>query len=121
MLKSLTLATLGIILTTGAFANVSFKANYLRTECIISNGEVTRTMAFGKEKDLKFTEVTKLSFQGLEAYARRAASTSTGQDSNDESVYEMNLDGTQYILNTKDSADSLALVQMIVKACKING
>lgn len=119
MLKSLSLIVLGSLISTGVFAEVELRAKYLKTECVIWKNEVTRTMTFGKDKNVKFTETKKLSFQGIEAAARRAAPTSTGPQSYDDASYEMTIDGTNYFLNSKDSEDSLALIQLMVKACQI--
>ncbi len=119
MLKSLSLVTLGVLISTGALAGVEFRAKYTRTECSIANNEVTRTVSFGKEKDVKLTEVSKVSFQGVEAAARKAAATSTGIPSADEATYDVMIDGEKYSLNAKDSEESLAIIQLIVKACQL--
>lgn len=120
MFKVMTLAAL--TLSSVAMADVELRATAPRphTVCSISNGDVTRTLSFGKEKQVKMTSKSHFTFEGIEAAAKVAAKFASNRPaSNEMESYSMILDGKKIELDTNESPEALMLVQVIVKACSL--
>lgn len=119
MFKVMTLAAL--MISGAAMADVELRGVVPRpmTNCSIKGNEVTKVITFGKEKILKSTEKYQITFEGIDAAARAAAKVASNAAPTSEiENFHMILDGKRIELNTSESVEALALVQMIVKACR---
>lgn len=108
-------------LSSAAFAGVELKIVSDKVNCTIANNEVVRTLTFGKEKELKMTEKSVMTFEGIEAMAEKALAVSVNQASDllDQS-YIVVKNGKETILDSDESNESLYLIRLMVKACRIN-
>lgn len=116
MKLALTLAT--FVLASSAFAT-DFFAKIDNVDCTIVNGNVTRTLNFGKEFTGSVTETKTVSMKGLAPFIEKAIATARDLDpANPEFSYKMKHEGKTYILSTDDSRESMALVRMITNICR---
>ncbi|WP_408095409.1 hypothetical protein ACJVC5_10235 [Peredibacter sp. HCB2-198] len=119
MFKVMTLAAL--MISGAAMADVELRGLVPRpmTTCSIKGNEVTKVITFGKDKIVKSTEKYQITFEGVEAAARTAAKfASNAAPASEVENFHMILDGKRIELDTDESVEALALVQMIVKACR---
>lgn len=99
---------------------VEFRAQLLNVKCQISGNEVVRTQSFGKDFKGSFTEKKQVEFNGMEELMNKVAevSSETPRTQESEYVYTMIKDGKTLYLDTRDSYESMSLVQMISKLCR---
>lgn len=117
MFKTMTLIALAMF-SIQAIADIELQGRFLREECTIKNGVVTKVQVFGKDKDMFLTTTKKVSIQGIEKYAHLAVSQISGErDVNAESSFKVIIDGKAYEINHSDSDESLYVIRLIVKAC----
>ena len=118
MFKTMTFIALAMF-SIQAFADIELQGKFLREECMIKNGVVTKVQVFGKDKDMFLTTTKKVSIQGIEKYAHLAASQiRENPEVNAESSYKVIIDGKSFEIDQSDSDESLFVIQLIVKACK---
>lgn len=110
-----------IILSVFSFAtlaDVELFGKVGKVQCQIIKNEVTKTVSFGIEKDLKLIEKKNVRFEGLEEVAKRAAAYATTHTTQQYEIFQMKLDGQTYSLSDRDSGEALALIQLMVNACE---
>lgn len=115
-----TLTIVALMASMSSFAATEFSAKMLNVTCKITDTQVTRTQAFGKEaKAPSFTEKRSISLENVDKIAKAAADASTGRPSYDpDFTYTVNVDGKSYPVNGDESKESLVVVQLINKLCR---
>lgn len=107
------------VFSFASLANVELFGKVGKVQCQIIKNEVTKTVSFGVEKELKLIEKKSVRFEGLEEVAKRAASLAQSTTAQKYEIFEMKLDGETYSLSDKDSGEALALIQLMVNTCGI--
>lgn len=110
------MATALLSLSLSSFAAIELRSIVSSESCTIKGDKVTKTtsMLYG---ELKFSTMGTVKIEGLEKIARRAADATTDVP-NEYFTHELVLDGQTYRLNTTDSTESMALVNMMSRICK---
>ncbi len=110
------------------FAVLAFSASSFATTftaqiddiaCKIDNGNVTRTVTFGKDVKASFTETKTVKLEGIAPFVQKVVETASNvAEADTEFVFTMNHEGKNYILNTRESMEGLHLIRMISRICR---
>lgn len=119
MFKSLAIAALSLVSMTAFAADIEFYSKFLNQECVIKNGVATKTVSFGKERDIKIKTQRNVSIEGLSKYIDVAIErTVSVPHEQNESSYKITKNGKTVEIFQDDSVESLLVIQSIVQACK---
>ncbi len=106
------------LISSSAFAT-DFFAKIENNNCKIENGLVTRTSFLGKEATASFTETKNVKIEGIAHLVAKAIEVSSPFPGNDVNYrFTMKHEGTAYLLDTRDSSESMALINMIARLCR---
>ncbi len=119
MFKSFALAALSLVSVSAMASGVEFYSKFSNQECIIKNGVASKTVTFGKERDVKIKTEHKVSIEGLNDYIDLAmANTVSVPTDADYSTYKVTKNNKTVQIFQNDSYESLLVVQAIIQACK---
>lgn len=114
MLKT-TFVTAILTFSLSSMASIELRSQVDSDSCTIKGNQVSKTTSY-LQGELKVTKTGTVKIEGLQEVARRAieSTTSTG---NGHYTHELVSDGETYLLNTKDSTESMVLVNMMSRIC----
>jgi hypothetical protein len=111
-------AIAAIAMSASVFAT-DFTAKFEEVDCKISNGNVTRTMTFGKDNKVSATETSTVSFEGLTPVIEKAVAQTSGRPSRSWMYsFSVTHEGQTHLLNPEDSNEALLLIKLLQRVCR---